>query len=389
MCFLEAKTQIIVSYSYTWFNELHNKIKADFERENPDIEVKFTAPTQHYEEQTAKLLREKIVNKLPDVAFDSFNYLPTLQSKNIPQPLDSYLTDKEERGYTDKMLKPTTLNGKVYAIPFAASMPVAYYNMDLVKKAGWNKPLPKTWDEVFELANMINKLPGKQGAYFANLTHVWLQMALVMSQGGEFINKKGKIGFDNEIGEWVFKLLSDFHTKAKMPNIKVPDALKSFYAGNLGMYFESSAGLTMMEKSVGKNFELKVSKWPSVKSGGQLPVGGSVVMLTSTKNAEAAMKYIKYVTSTANKYVPQYTGYMTTNAKSLQELKSFYDKNPNYTVAPSQIEIMGIWPTFPGDNALKCAELVYTYSEQLLTGERTDYKNVLKEMTRDVNKLLP
>ncbi len=387
---LMAKTEIVVEYAYSWFTELHEKIKTEFEKENPDITIKFLSPNKNYEENTAKLLREKMVDKLPDVAYNSFNYLETLKGKNVPVQLDAFLS-KEDRttgGYTDKMLAPTMIDGKTYGIAFAASLPIAYYNMSLVKEAGWNKELPKTWDEIFELSQMINKLDGKSGVFFANYTDVWLQMALVMSQGGNFI-KDGKVGFNNEIGEFAFKLMSDFHTKAKSPAMKDADAKKSFMAGNLGIYLASSAGLVTLEKAVGNNFEMKTSKFPGVKEGGKLPVGGSIVMLTSDKNKEAAMKYIKFVTGKGNQYVPQFTGYMATNQTVAKDLVDFYAKNPNYTVAPSQLDLMGTWPSFPGENALKCSNIINSYSEKLLFGDRTDYKSVLSEMSSEVNKLLP
>lgn len=93
---LMAKTEIVVEYAYSWFTELHEKIKTEFEKENPDITIKFLSPNKNYEENTAKLLREKMVDKLPDVAYNSFNYLETLKGKNVPVQLDAFLS-KEDR----------------------------------------------------------------------------------------------------------------------------------------------------------------------------------------------------------------------------------------------------------------------------------------------------
>ncbi|HDX3786761.1 TPA: hypothetical protein SG610_000786 [Campylobacter jejuni] len=70
----QAKTELVVSYAYPWFKDLHEKLKEDFEKQNPDIEIRFLAPTQNYEEQSARLLREKMINKLPDVSFNSYSY---------------------------------------------------------------------------------------------------------------------------------------------------------------------------------------------------------------------------------------------------------------------------------------------------------------------------
>ncbi|HBD8865685.1 TPA: extracellular solute-binding protein [Campylobacter jejuni] len=171
------------------------------------MEIRFLAPAQNYEEQSARLLREKMINKLPDVSFNSYSYLPTLVNKNIPKDLTQNLINKKELGFNDNAFKATTLENKIYAIPFASSLPVVYYNMDLVKQAGWNKELPKTWDELFDLSQKINSLNGKSGVYFGE-TDTWLILALSLERGGKLINEKGKVDFNNKAWQETFKLLN-------------------------------------------------------------------------------------------------------------------------------------------------------------------------------------
>lgn len=45
------------------------------------------------------------------------------------------------------MLGLSTFGGDVYGLPFSISLPVGYYNEDLMKEAGITSQ-PKTWDEV-------------------------------------------------------------------------------------------------------------------------------------------------------------------------------------------------------------------------------------------------
>ncbi len=384
-CPLMAQTELVVSYSYTWFNDLHAKLKSEFEKQNPDIKIKFIAPTQNYEEQSARLLREKIINKLPDVSFNSYASLPIMVEKKIALDLDSYLGDKKALGLSDTALSSTTLENKVYAIPFASSLPVVYYNMDLIKKSGWNKALPSTWEEIFELSKKLNAI-NKDSLFFAE-TDTWLILALALQRGGVLVNEKGKADFSTPAWQDTFKILSQMHTEAKMPPIKRSEAIASFYAGNLGMLIQTSAALTLTEKSI--NFPLQLGKFPIPNKEGKLPVGGSVAMLTSNKNKEAAMKYILFVTGEANKFVPQYTGYMSSNTKANEQLKDFFAKNPNYTVAPSQIHLMTAWPAFPGNNTIKATNTLWINAEKLLTGASIDYKDIAQKANEDINKLLP
>ena len=55
------------------------------------------------------------------------------------------------------MLELGTFGGKVYGLPFSVSLPVGYYNMDLMKKAGVTSrdQLPKSWDEVVALCGKL------------------------------------------------------------------------------------------------------------------------------------------------------------------------------------------------------------------------------------------
>lgn len=390
---LSAKTDIVVSYTYNWFDPLHKKLKEEFEKKYPKYNVVLRAPSQTYEDGASKLMREKIVKKLPHVAFVSFNYLLPLTLKNVPMPLDTLLTkeDKEQNGYTATMLNPSTINGTTYGIPFAASLPVVYFNTDLVKKANWNKELPKTWDEMFELSAQVNKLDNKHSMYFENYADNWLFMALVMSQNEKFI-KNGKIGFNTKKGTWAVEKLSQMHSIAKMPNFDSSSAKKSFMAGNLAAYIGTSAMLTTFEKAIGSNFVLKTAPFVNVVDGGELPVGGSVAIITSLdeKSKEGVLKYIKYVTGKiGNAYVPQFTGYMPTNQLALKTLSDFYKNNPNQRSAPSQLPLMGAWPSYPGNNALKISDVLHDYIHLLLSGERKDYQKVLEQMSEKANNLLP
>lgn len=390
---LMAKTKIVVSYTYNWFDSLHKELKTEFEKANPDVEISLRPASQTYEEGASKLMREKIVKQLPDIAFVSFNYLLPLVNKKVPQDIGNIFTkeDKQSNGYTSTMLRPAIINSKVYGIPFAASLPVTYYNMDLVKKSGWNKELPKTWEEAFELSAKISKIDNAHGMYFENYADNWLFMALIMSQGGDFI-KDGKIGFNNEIGKWAVKKLFEMNSVAKMPHFDSASAKKSFMAGNLGFYIGTSATLTSFEKTIKDKFQLKTAKFIGTKENGTLPVGGSVAILTSQdkKKKDIVIKYLKYVTGKiGDAYVPKHTGYMPANKEALKTLKDFYESNPNQQAAPSQLPLMGAWPSYPGANALKISDVMHDDIDLLLMGERKDYEKVLDEMIKNVNKLLP
>ncbi|MGL3111898.1 extracellular solute-binding protein [Bradyrhizobium sp. BR 1432] len=79
--------------------------------------------------------------------------------KNIPAPLDDYIAaerDFDKQGFHQAMYDIGSAHGRVYALPFAISLPVVYVNADLAKKAGADiDNLPITWDGLIDLAKRI------------------------------------------------------------------------------------------------------------------------------------------------------------------------------------------------------------------------------------------
>ena len=156
-------TEVVVQYPYgELFNETHKQIAAEFAKVQPDIKLTFRAAYDSYEEGTQKILREAVTNQLPDVTFQGLNRVRILVDRGIAAPMDDYIKaekDFEKEGFHQAMFDIGMQNGKVYALPFAISLPITYWNLDLVKQAGGDpEKLPTTWDGVIDLAKKIDAL---------------------------------------------------------------------------------------------------------------------------------------------------------------------------------------------------------------------------------------
>lgn len=55
--------------------------------------------------------------------------------------------DAKPDDYVKSLYDEYTIDGKHYAVPYARSTPLFYYNKDLFKKAGVPDRGPKTWEE--------------------------------------------------------------------------------------------------------------------------------------------------------------------------------------------------------------------------------------------------
>ncbi len=397
-----AQTVIEVQYPYAHlFDKTHQIIAKDFEKANPDIKIKFRGAYESYEDGSQKVLKEAITNRLPDVSFQGLNRVRILVERGIAQPLEPFIAKEanfEKDGYHKAMLDIGTYNGKVYGLPFAVSLPITYYNMDLVKKAGGDpENLPKTWDEVIVLAKKINALgDGSYGMFFGwNITGNWFWQALNFSRGGAMLNAdESKVAFGGDTGKWSMKTFARFTNEAKMPNLGTKDAAQVFASGKVGMFFWSTSILARMNEWVGDKFVLKTGPYPDVKAGGGLPAGGNAAVLLTKdpKKQAAAWKYIKFATSGRGAaVVAQTTGYMPPNKKANEVyLKDFYAANPNNMAAVKELPLLRNWYAFPGKNGLKITDVIYNDMQAIVTGERANEPlKVLEEMVGDTQKLLP
>ena len=399
----QAATEIVVQYPYgELFNETHKQIAAEFAKKNPDVKVTFRTAYDSYEEGTQKILREAVTNQLPDVTFQGLNRVRILVDRDIAVPMDDFIKaekDFEKEGFHQAMFDIGTQNGKVYALPFAISLPITYWNLDLVKQAGGDPAnLPTTWDGVIALAKKIDALgPDINGiTYVWDITGNWLWQAPVFAQGGTMLNAdESKVAFDGPEGQFAMKTLARFVTEANMPNLSQADARATFAAGKTGVHITSTSDLAKTTGMIGGKFELKTHVFPDVKPGsGRLPAGGNVAMIVSTDKAKqkAAWEFIKFATGPLGASImAKTTGYMPPNKVANDVyLKDFYVQNPNNYTAVKQLPILTKWYAFPGENGLKITDVIKDHMNSIVTRSRSsEPEKVLEGMTRDVQKLLP
>lgn len=396
-----AETTIEVQYPYAHlFTKTYENIVSDFEKANPDIKVKMRAAYESYEDASQSVLKESITKKLPDVTFQGLNRQRILVEKGIAQPLEPFISkeaDFEKDGYHKAMLDLSTFDNKVYGLPFSISLPVAYYNMDVLKKAGYTGELPRTWDQVIEVCKAIKTSGQNVDTMFWgwNVTGNWFWQALNWSRNNPMTSAdETQVNFNNEHGKWAMKTFAKLVKECDMPNNEWKEAMANFSAGKVGMFFWSTSALQKITNDSKGTYELKTDLYPEIADGGGLPAGGNagLVLATDPVQADAAWKFLKFATSGQGAaQVALTTGYMPPN-KAANEiiLKDFYDKNPNNFTAVKQLPLLRDWYAFPGENGLKITKVIEDAMQSIASRERIDEpEKVLQEMSEKVQALLP
>jgi len=320
-----------------------------------------------------------------------------LVDKGIAQSLEPFIAaeaDFEKDGYHQAMLALSTFNDEVHGLPFSISLPVGYYNMDILNEGGITE-LPTTWDEVIAACKTM-KANGIDNPIFWgwNITGNWFVQALLWSQDKAIV-EDGQVTMDSPEALVALQQMQEIFTECEMKNLEWKAALASFSAGEIGMMFWSTSALGAVERAKG-DFELKTGPFPGISGTPKgLPAGGNSAMLVSAsddpKQLEAAWKWLKFITSGEGAAdVARTTGYMPPN-KAANEiiLAKFYEENPNKQTAVDQLPLLREWQAYPGDNGLAITQVIYDGIESMVVGDADDVEELREEIIEEVSDLLP
>lgn len=400
----QAEDKVTIEFAYPYshlFDVTYEKIMPLFNAQHPNIEVKMRASYESYEDASNTILREAVAGELPDVTMQGLNRQAILVDKGIAKSLEPFIVREEDfarDGYHEAMLKLGTFSDQVHGLPFSVSLPVGYYNMDVMAKVGITSvdQLPKTWEEVVATCGKLREAGVKNPMFWGwNITGNWFLQALMWSQ-----DKATMEGLDFQIdapeGLTALNTMKSVFRGCDMQNIEWKSALASFSAGEIGMMYWSTSALGAVERAKG-DFDLKTNEFPGLEATGPkgLPAGGNAAMLVSTSEdpavLDAAWKWLKFITSGQGAAeVARTTGYMPPNRAANEViLADFYKQNPNKETAVRQLPLLRDWQAYPGDNGLAVTQVIYDGLEGIVTGEYDDMEELQQQLAEEVQDLLP
>src|SRR5262245_17864142 len=396
----QSKTTIDVLYPYgSLFKSLHEELAKRFHADNPNIEIRYRAPAENYEDATQQMLRAAVAGNMPDVAYHGLNRVRIFVERQIAVPLDAFIKGEPDwsgRGYRPELGKLGEIDGRIYGRPFAVSTAIVYYNPDLVTRAGGDpEKFPGDWRGIIELSRKIHGLgDGVTGGWIDySITGNWMFQSLVFADGGRMMDAAEKsIAFDGPNGLHALEVLQGF-ADAGMPDFSNAQAIAAFTAGKLGILITSTAYLGTVQNQAGERFRVRTAPFPLPNEQGQLPAGGNVVMVfgKDPQKHKAAWEYIKFVTGPVGQtLMVQHTGYMPSNSLAIERpdlLAEFYQRNPNHMTSIRQLPQMTRWYAFPGRNALKVTDVIKDHMQTVVTRQATP-EQALAAMSKDVGVLL-
>lgn len=361
-----------VVHAFGGHKRFHEPIAEAFMKLHPDIVIKYRAPMANYAEGHQAILRQAVANDLPDVWYSPYNALSELVAALGPRDeitdLDANLkaegADWVKANYAPNVLSLGQVDGKQWCIPFNASTPITYYNLDLWRKAGGDTELlPKSWDELIPVAAKISG--GGEGAdglaySVSEWGDDWLWQALIFNYGGTMMDAaRSKVTFGDETGRKAVDLIARIAKETKMPVLNEDQTIEQFAAGKLGVFVGSTAEVRVMGDLVGDKFKWKTAGYPLADAAkGGIPTGGNCATILSSDEAKkkAAWEFIKFATGPEGQKIAVLgSGYMPTNLRTTeaQYLGDFYAGNPNWTTSMKQWPIAKAWFGYPGGKGTK------------------------------------
>ncbi|MDQ6620347.1 MAG: ABC transporter substrate-binding protein [Pseudomonadota bacterium] len=358
-----------VLYAFPAFAKFHEPIAQEFMKRQSDIKIQFRAPAASYDEGHQTMLRQAVTNQLPDVYYSGYHLLGELvrtlvkrkQITEVAPMLDKEDAAWRKANYADAILALGKVDGKIYGLAFNASLPIIYYNEQLVRSGGGDpNKMPDTWEGMIALAAQI-KAKNTDTAGLAYNIHDWpddwLFRSMVLQSGGQMLNaSETECGFAGPVGLKVMRYVRRFVTEANMPLIDWDQSRQQFIAGKIGIFADTPARLRQVTDLIGTKFTLRTAVFPiDDKANGGLPTGGNAAIITARDAAKqrAAWEFLKFVTGPeAQKIVVEGTGYMPTNLRALapELLGNFYDQNPNFRTVYAESNRAKPWQGYPANS---------------------------------------
>lgn len=332
--------------------ETELKLIEAFQAANPDITVNLITGGANYEEVAQKFQTAQAGNEVPDVVLASdvwwFRYAMSGTILSIDELLK--VVNVSTSDYVAGLISDYQYDNKQWAVPYARSTPLFYFNRDHFKAAGVPERAPGTWAEFEEWAPKIKKAnasaSGYQNAYqypaIAGYAG-WTLQNVLWGQGGSWSNDWDiTAASDSSVAamQWV----QDSIVKNGWAGVSSKNAITDLQAGAVSATISSSADLTATLKAAKEtNMRIGVGFLPggSVSTSPVCPTGGSGLVIASKTTPErqlAAAKFITFATNAqSTSMLCAATGYMPVANDA--DISAIIAQTPEFATVVDQLKV--------------------------------------------------
>ncbi|RCW52278.1 sugar ABC transporter substrate-binding protein [Halanaerobium sp. ST460_2HS_T2] len=315
LCFaFTAYAQTTTIRYFMWdpeFKDLEQGLIDEFEAENPDIEVEFTAlePSNYW----PKISAMASAGELPDVFNMSSGYIDQWAGDGLLMNIQDEVDKLPQDDYFTKVFStlryPDKESSDMYGIPYAWVTTVLYYNKDMFDEAGIDYPSDDwSWEDFRKAAQALTIDENDDGVaeqygfwWYGRYAHVepW-----IYANGGRILNEdKTRIAVDAKAKEalnFLADLSNEYNVSPPKRDIVGIRQQDMFPLQQTAMWVDGSWNVAHVRQMGEGAFDwgiAKVPQGPSAEAGEYEAYGwpDSLVISKESKHKEAAWKLVKYL----------------------------------------------------------------------------------------------
>lgn len=323
--------------------DLEKELIAKFTEET-GIKVDHVTAGANYEEVSQKFQTAQVSGDAGDlVVLSDATWFPQYLNDSIT-PIDSILEAiNEDTGtYVPALYDDYLYEGSHYAVPYARSTPLFYYNKDMYTAAGITEA-PATWEDVANNARKLKETGASDLVGFGYPQEAeypaWTMANLVWAYGGAWSDKWDLAPLTDAKTVEALTFAQDLVNEGTAAVLS-GDPATAFSAGAAAQVIASTGSLRgILDTS---DFEVAVAFLPGGPSGETniVPTGGAGLAIAKNSTPEkqvAAAMLATYMTNAENTAMfSEGTGYLP--VRSDADMSSYYTENPLFQVAVEQLE---------------------------------------------------
>lgn len=357
-----------------------NGVISDFEKENPNIKIKWVdVPFSEGEKRT---LASVLSDTPPDLVNLNPDFSSTLAHKGALQEISS----KDLTQFAPEILKSLEINNKNYLIPWYATSSVTIYNKELLYKAGIK--VPQTYQELYADAKTVKE---RTGVYITlpNITENDTMLKILNKYGCADSNL-----INTDKCAEVFDMFKDLYSKDLIPKetitMTLQEALEKYMSENIALIGAGANFLNMIKENAPSTYA-KTDVAPQLKGSlGQNDFSlMNFVIPYRAKRKDEALKFALFLTNDKNQIeLAKLTNVLAVNKQTLQNVfYTKYDKNDLMAKARviSASQLNHLHPVFKTQKGQKEINNLVNNAVQnmLLNKEKT--KEILNKLAKNLS----
>ena len=324
---------------------VERELVSRFQNQFPGLSVKLIDAGKDYDEVAQKFNAALIGADVPDVVVLDDIWWFHFALSGVIAPLDELFREVgvDTTDYVDTLLADYEFDGKHYALPYARSTPLFYYNKQVWQRAGLPDRGPDSWPEFDDWGPRLQDVvgAGKRAHGWANAETIsWTFQGPIWTFGGAY-SDKWTLTFTEPATIAAGNFLRDsIHRKGYAA--VAHDSANEFATGILASTVVSTGGLVGITAAA--RFDFGAAPLPTGPGGTPgCPTGGAGLAIPAQLSDERkinALKFIQFVTNPANTaYFSRRTGYLAVRKSAADDPgeQKYLADNPRARVALDQL----------------------------------------------------